>query len=192
MNAKRDWVHCEGEGPGLTACGRDAVEANAKRPCWDWRAVDCPTCRPIAHERARLALADEKRPAWLKELRKAQDAEPFLPELCAELEARGVMGEWASDVVTRRGFYVLAMRHESVKPVTVWLRFRRLAVQDDGDTLLQIARESPVTDGVPLLTVSADPVFVADALAALCKRKLEWSPGFPWQTSDGRRPEAFR
>lgn len=175
---KRDWVHCEGPAKShrfhdsVTACGRPPTEGLEAVGAREWEKVDCPTCQPIAYQRALELEADERRPEWLRELRKVEDAAPFLPVLAEELKALGAGDvDWAMDVVNRRGFYIVAIRKHP-KMDTVWVRYRKHnqyvnGVNDEG-TLVQIALEPP-GDRHDFVTVSPDPAFIAAALMSSFK-----------------------
>ncbi len=175
----RDWIHCEGPPENqhrfpnsITACGRAPSEGLETVGPRQWGQVDCPTCHPIAYQRSLELEADERRPEWLRELRKVEDAAPFLPVLAEELKALGAGAvDWATDVVSRRGFYVMAIRKHA-KMQTIWVRYRKHSqyvtpLHDEG-ALVQIALELP-GDRNAFITVSPEAGFIAAAIMSSFK-----------------------
>ena len=168
----RDWTHGVAElSAKQTFCGRVVFAAPHRAPLQvvspeRVEEVDCPTCRPLANDRARELAEDAKLDPEVLEMRNAQDLLPFLPLLQRELLAVGFEHiDWARDVASLRGFYVLALRKASSLS-TVWIRYRRPpAGAVRGEQFVQLSWEQPL-DRRPDVWVTADARFIASALRA--------------------------
>lgn len=173
---RRDWVHgVKDLTVETTFCRR--VIAKPEQPPLEIREVchveeiDCPTCRPLANDLVREREEEAKIAPEVRAMAHVEDILPFLPLLQTELLAIGFCCvDWAMDVVSRRGFYVVALRQKGSSIATpFWIRYRQGSHRPDrpGDEKVQLSWEQPL-DLPPPITVTANARFIAFALWGRC------------------------
>jgi hypothetical protein len=167
----RDWIHgVVSLADAKTYCGRSTLtEGIALREPSAVAEVDCPTCYPLAHVKARDLAHLARLAPEVKAMMEANDIGPFLPLLRRELLAIG-FGEVDEtvDVVSRRGYHVVALRIDSVRPYTFWIRYRQHEANHrflfyHAELLVELAWSQPL-EGPADIALTADAGFIAKAL----------------------------